>query len=905
MKNYRISKRDKQIDEYFEKQPPRDFIDGLKKHEARIINRRELSEFGEGYVMPDGCFIDTRDCTELKDSRLLDEFQVFLKENAIWGNEYPITIKTDAELLPHEYTIAVKKTACSLTAADLQALVSAVIRLEDELLSGGGILKCGEYEGHCALPYRVTRCFFSPTNRPPKNGDELLDDIDYYPEEYLERLAYCGVNGIWIYTDFNSLLTSSYIVEYGREGEKRLAKLNRVIDKCEKYGIDVYIFAMEPMSLTNGSISSKLPGLIKKYPQLAGNRRYKEIAFCSRSSFGKKYLKEAIAKLIAAAPKLKGLISITQGERITSCATTPPDLELGWENTCPRCKKYSMAENLAYTVSLIRKYISEIKPEFKYVSWTYGHRFWSIPEITEYAEKSSNDISLMQNFEEGGNPIQLGKPRHAVDYWLSYIGPSERYSATARVAKKKKQEMWAKMQICCSHELATVPYIPAPGLIYDKITKALKLGLSGVMESWYFGNYPSVMSKAVGVLSYKSFSDKREFLKYLSSLYYKNEAADDVVSAWCSFERAYKNYPVNTMFSYYGPMHDGVVWELSLLPKNYSLPRTWQLIDIPDGDRIGECLFSGHTICEALTLAERIVKGWRRGVRSLEAAAEKDAAVGEQLSIAKTLLILFESGRNILKFYKLRGELGYETGDSEKILSEMRSIVKKEIQNSERMIPLCEADNRVGYHSEAEGFKFFPEKLKARIEKLNLLLKTDFPYVKKRIKSGLAPLEYYLGIGDDVNKYSVSSGKFEKIGDGSASFKITDEGEEIHIELKSKKRRDFFLCSEFELMFPKAPLIIKPHGEVVLHIDAFSLESYFGDKITDEIAKWRIESLAKNEHKTHVLIKVSKKEAGFIRFPYKMLIKTLDGEKWCTEENPVLTLGKCEDSPGEFGWITK
>ena len=31
------------------------------------------------------------------------------------------------------------------------------------------------------------------------------------------------------------------------------------------------------------------------------------------------------------------------------------------------------------------------------------------------------------------------------------------------------------------------------------------------------------------------------------------------------------------------------------------------------------------------------------------------------------------------------------------------------------MIPLCENDNRLGYHSEAEGFKFFPEKLNDRM----------------------------------------------------------------------------------------------------------------------------------------------------------------------------------------------
>ena len=36
---------------------------------------------------------------------------------------------------------------------------------------------------------RIARCFFGPIKRPPLNHDELMDDVDYYPEPYLDRLA--------------------------------------------------------------------------------------------------------------------------------------------------------------------------------------------------------------------------------------------------------------------------------------------------------------------------------------------------------------------------------------------------------------------------------------------------------------------------------------------------------------------------------------------------------------------------------------------------------------------------------------------------------------------------------------------------------------------------------------------
>jgi hypothetical protein len=60
-------------------------------------------------------------------------------------------------------------------------------------------------------------------------------------------------------------------------------------------------------------------------------------------------------------------------------------------------------------------------------------------------------------------------------------------------------------------------------------------------------------------------------------------------------------------------------------------------------------------------------------------------------------------------------------------LHAMRQIVLDEIDNSRMMIQLCEKDSRLGYHSEAEGYLFFPEKLEARIAVLEHLLREDFP----------------------------------------------------------------------------------------------------------------------------------------------------------------------------------
>jgi hypothetical protein len=48
----------------------------------------------------------------------------------------------------------------------------------------------------------------------------------------------------------------------------------------------------------------------------------------------------------------------------------------------------------------------------------------------------------------------------------------------------------------------------------------------------------------------------------------------------------------------------------------------------------------------------------------------------------------------------------------------MTAIKEKEISNTKNMLTLTELDNRLGFHSEAEGYKYYPDKLKWRLQQL-------------------------------------------------------------------------------------------------------------------------------------------------------------------------------------------
>ncbi len=900
------------IDPFFDKQPPLSFVEDLKKplhvSKPEYYGKREI-EAGE--IDAHGIYIDTLypDDPDGLLETVYTDLKLFFDIYGIGGDKYPIKIvKGEVEGF-ESYTVEVTADGIIVTANDTEGVRRALIFIEDELRRReNAYLEVGVTKRVPHIRSRITRCFFSPINRPPKFGDELSDDIDYYPEEYLNRLMHDGANGVWIYTRFSDIIPSSFIIENGKGFAPRIAKLNRVIEKCRRYGIGVYVFAIEPVALT--------PEQVQKYPELAGSRFGQNAMFCAGSKEGQAFCYEAGARLMQLCPKLAGYISITQGERNTSCASAYvsgincPRYKYVEGINCHRCASKKPGEILSQAVDALRSGIRAVNPKCETVSWTYGARIWEFDDIRDYVRSAPSDVMLMQNFEDMGYEEQLGELRQGEDYWLSYVGPSELFKITAEEAKKCGKHMFAKMQVCCSHEIASVPYVPVPGIIFKKYKAAHELGIEGVMQCWYFGNYPSMMSKAAGELAFDDFEDEDRFLTSLASIYWGRTKAPTVVEAWKAFEASYRQYPLNVMFSYYGPMHDGVVWKLALKPKNFSLPRTWQGLDPIDGDRIGEALLNGHTLDEALTLVNGMCDKWDDGIEALAALESESDDEVEQHSVADAIQLLFSSGRNIVEFYQLRDLLGRRIGDASEIFEKLRDIVESEIENSRAMITLCENDNRLGYHSEAEGYKFFPEKLTDRIAQLEELLTTEFVEVEQRIKDGQSPLEYYDGVEDNdkIKRYTMSNSglrtaPWEFIGDkNNSKFRIAYDAKHIYLELCSERKVTFGLSPEFKLLWPDATMNISDGGKLKLGGNSFMYNSLFGEREQKEYDKYSHMDVC-NGLGTHVVFTFDIEKIGLdVVRPFKLKV-IAGGASWCNEDKPVHVLGKSDVSPGEYGWI--
>jgi len=131
---------------------------------------------------------------------------------------------------------------------------------------------------------------------------------------------------------------------------------------------------------------------------------------------------------------------------------------------------------------------------------------------------------------------------------------------------------------------------------------------------------------------------------------------------------------------------------------------------------------------------------WNRGVRILKRVAQafrRDPERQADIRVAAALGLQFQSGYEIIRFYALRKELeipGRRGGL--RLLGEMERLVRHELAIDRELLALAKADSRLGFHSEAEGYKYYPAKIEWRMRQLRRVLKTEFPVVRARLRRG-------------------------------------------------------------------------------------------------------------------------------------------------------------------------
>ena len=613
----------------------------------------------------------------------------------------------------------------TITTEDDEGLRRAVYYYQDRV-------RAGDLKSCVRKPWvrnRISRCFFGPIKRPPLNHDELMDDVDYYPEAYLDRLAHEGINGLWLTVEWRDLAETSF-TKRSPDADRRLAKLQRTVDRCLKYGIKTWIFCIEPRSV---SVDDPL---YLEHKEMFGSAVSwdKRALLCTATPEAQRYIEESVKDIFTRVPRLGGIMMIAHGERPTTCLShiSPVTGDRGPAGGCRRCANTEPWQIYRNTTDAIMRGIRAAGSKAEYISWFYQPQVQPTraPWVAECAKHVPEGVTLAYNFESGAIKEQVGRYRNGGDYWLSFVGPASGFKSVAEAGRLAGCRIGAKIQVGNSHEVATVPFVPVPGLLYRKYKAMKAAGVSTVLQCWYFGNYPGIMNKAAGELSFDEITDDEEtFLKKLAAPYWKEDAAK-VADIWKKFSDAYAEYPLSNDMQYYGPFHAGPAWPLYADVRLLPLGRTWKPQDDPSGDTIGEAL-ENHTIEEAAILAERMAKGVRirnaDGKDVLDELAERwkgDFERMRDIGVMKALECQFTSGRNIFMFYVARARALYESrvrGNAAAALAsimEMDRLVSAEEEVSSTLLPLAKDDSRLGFHSEAEAHQYHPAKLEWRLGEL-------------------------------------------------------------------------------------------------------------------------------------------------------------------------------------------
>ncbi len=863
--------------------------------------------------LSNGAFLDLRfpDPTETLKTACAD-FKSFLEAGKISANNgFKIIadkIETDAF---EAFKIEVSNDSCKILANDTEGIRRGLVFLEDEILrSSGPFLTLGKKEKKPIIKTRISRCFFGPVKRPPQNRDELADEVNYYPDEYLNRLAHEGINALWLTVSFKDLCPSELFPDHGKDSARRLAKLKQTANQCARYGIKIYVFCIEPWGFGPVSEYQEPLSYLENHPDLAGDRAGVTVYFCTSTEKGQKYLEDCANYIFAQIPALGGLIDINLGERPTHCYSSNSHFK---DNNCPRCSKRKPWEVFADTTSAIARGIQKANPEAEMISWLYVpymNEIWGgdIEQqkevIREIAAHIPDNVTLQYNFESNGIAEQLGKERVALDYWLSYIGPSDIFSDCAKNAVKAGARASAKIQVGCSHEVATVPFLPVPGNLFKKYRAMHELGVSTVMQCWYFGNYPGLMNKAAGELSFAPFpADENEFLLSMAKTDW-GKNAEKVVEAWKYFQEGYSNFPVNLSFTWYGPVHHSIAWPLHLIPVDQPISPSWKFtFPMESGDRIGECVCFDHTLEETLLLTEKMADLWEKGTKLLEeieADYKSNVERALDIGLAKALGIQFRSAHNVFKFYALREELPYMGKESQlEYLNAMKHIAKNEIKNCFDLKKLCLNDSRLGFHSEAEGYKYFPAKLDWRTKQLEQILKEDFPAIGEQITKNKEIFPKHTGIEPQGKVYrcgkSIEKAMREKLDKNQGEWRAFHDDNNICFEVKNK------VDDIDNIILTIEPCRLWPAQKFSMTGSGIKNHQNF-KPIQDK--SWQCETKEKNGTRTTFFTIPFACFEGFHKESRPMRINVTHNEASWVKKNPLpsrLRFGA--DNPADLGWL--
>ena len=559
-------------------------------------------------------------------------------------------------------------------------------------------------------------------------GDEILLCNRNHTSQRLRAIADAGFNGIFLPGTLRKLAPGRLFRKYSRKPDERLAALATLCRRAQRFGLGVWVYFLEPLGLPQSHpFWRDHPGLrghptqIYDYPP--------DFALCSSTDEVREYLHDGARDLFRRAP-LAGAMLLTASEVTNNCwahihvnSKGRQWAETFWDDTCdcPRCGPRGPLAVVAEIIETLRRGVRAGRPAARVVAWDWSWNMYLPPPYAGLVNRLAEDVVLMGDFERGGVVKRAGKRLAIEEYSLIYPGPSNRFRGEVR-ANAGRRDVWAKLQVNCTHEIASVPNVPMVVSLYRKFSYMQQAAVSGYLATWSTGCHTDTLNIfAVNKLSTDRLNGgERRWLAGLAREYFGPDVdAEGVVGAWQGFHRACSFYPIggDNQFIYFGPINDALGHPLKLRFDGTPMGPGWMKHKI--GDRLEDTATS-YTLAEIAELLGKLAGRWGSAVqqyRNALAPLEHRARARKELGVAEVAGALFRSAANIYRWYLLRRKK-----TAPKLTVPERRVVADELANVQAALPWVQADRRIGYHYEAECYMFTPASMKRKIRELKSML---------------------------------------------------------------------------------------------------------------------------------------------------------------------------------------
>lgn len=585
----------------------------------------------------------------------------------------------------------------------------------------------------------------------PANVDEQLSIAASCTDEALARVAEEGFTAILLQGNLYNLMNSSVFTELNSpHAQQRLASIQTAIDRGRKHGVDVFLYFNEPVSVPIGH------AFWKTHIHLRGVEKWSSYALCTSTPEVRAFFDDAVATAMNPLKNLGGVLLITSCESQTHCWSKIRLRQGDAPPTCPRCRDREPADLVLELLDTWSKTRRQHATPFRVIAWNWEWSYWYEDPPVKIVRRLPPGIELMLDMEIGGKR-SWGERRAIVgEYSLGYVGPSDRLVATQDAVAGMNVPVHAKIQLNITHEMATVPNMPVMATIHGKLAAMSTRGVAGFLACWSFGSAATMNTFALRLFMREParFLDEQAFLEALAREYLGVEKPGDVervVRAWRLFSEAMKHYPLGVNLIYHGPNNDAPGRVLSLKFRGEALGRTW--VADPPGDDPSRCL-GEWSVDEVIMWFEKARDGWAEGLREYETVLggpmgmshhDKNEATDphpkpllkkgegtrcfEELSCARMIGVQFASIVNVFRFHRARARVTKERGLTAPCElprdAELLAIMREEIANAEKARPLVEADARLGFHEDFQGYKYNAAMIRAKIEAMEREVAAD------------------------------------------------------------------------------------------------------------------------------------------------------------------------------------